>query len=95
MSHDRVRKRHGLNLDEVRDAIEDFAKFGTLIAPTETTRAIPADPDDDIFFECTVAGDASIIVSGDPHLQMVGSYRGIRVLSPTDFLTLLRIQEVE
>jgi len=50
-----------------------------------------ADPDDAMFGECAVAGEADFIVSGDKdQVQAVVSIRGILILSPARFLELLR-----
>lgn len=47
---------------------------------------IANDPDDDKFLACAVAAKASAIISGDPHLLALGSYRGIRIMTPVQFL---------
>ena len=50
-------------------------------------KEIVADPDDDKVLECAVVANATHIVSGDrKHLLPLGSYRGIRVVSPAEFL---------
>ncbi len=50
---------------------------------------ICADPDDDKFLACAVAGEADVIVSGDSHLLTLGSHAGIPILTPAAFLALL------
>jgi len=47
------------------------------------------DPDDDVFLECAVAVDAGYVVSGDADLLTLGSYDGIEILSPAEFLDRL------
>jgi predicted nucleic acid-binding protein len=48
------------------------------------------DPDDAIFAETAVAGEADYLVSGDKgHVQAVGEVRGIPVVSPPRFLEVL------
>lgn len=48
------------------------------------------DPDDAIFAECAVAGEADYLVRGDKeHVQAAVEIRGIPVLSPTRFLEVL------
>ncbi len=49
------------------------------------------DPDDAVFAECAVAGEADCLVSGDQeHVQATGNVRGIPVLSPARFLEVLK-----
>ncbi len=49
------------------------------------------DPDDAIFAECAVAGEAEYLVSVDKErVQAAGKVRGIPVLSPARFLEILQ-----
>ena len=47
--------------------------------------SVSADPDDDAFLACAVAGGAAVVVSGDRHLKAVSGWRGIAVLTPRRF----------
>jgi len=47
------------------------------------------DPNDAIILEAAVAGGANLIVSGDNDLLVLGTFRGIGIVSPTAFLALL------
>jgi putative PIN family toxin of toxin-antitoxin system len=51
-----------------------------------TILAISEDPADNKFIECAVAADAKLIISGDRHLLNLKLFKGIRILSPTEFL---------
>lgn len=44
------------------------------------------DPSDDKFLEAAVAGRAEAIVTGDADLLALDPYRGIRIMSPAEFL---------
>jgi putative PIN family toxin of toxin-antitoxin system len=48
--------------------------------------AIPEDPDDNKFLSAAFDAQAAVIVSGDKHLLTLGSFRGIRILTPAAFL---------
>jgi predicted nucleic acid-binding protein len=50
---------------------------------------LAADPDDTKYLVCAVEGRADFIVSGDHHLTDLGIYRGIRILSPEDFIKMV------
>lgn len=58
----------------------------TLVAPEQTLDVIDCDPDNNMFLECAVVGEAAFIVSGDDHLLDLGDFRGISTVSPADFL---------
>jgi len=47
---------------------------------------IPDDPSDDKFIRSAEAGKARIIISGDDHLLALRSHRGIKILTPAQFL---------
>ena len=63
-----------------------------LVQPTESIKAIEADPTDDRILECAVAAEAEVIVSGDAHLLSLGSFRGIPIQRVADFLASLEDQ---
>lgn len=56
-------------------------------APT-LPEPVCADPDDDKFLACALAGRCRLIVSGDKHLLAVSGYRRIQVLRPRAFVEL-------
>jgi putative PIN family toxin of toxin-antitoxin system len=66
-----------------------LARTAEIITPEMTLNAIAADPDDDRVLECAVSGHADLIVSGDQHLTRLGSFRGIGIVRPVDFLRTL------
>lgn len=57
-----------------------------LVTPEPGIEVVERDPDDDAFLACAVAGDAAYVVSGDDHLLELGSYRGIGVVTPAEFV---------
>ena len=57
--------------------------------PTVVLDAIKEDESDNRYLECAVEGKARYIISGDKHLLELGEYRGIVILSPAAFMTLL------
>ena len=67
--------------------ILSFAKHGT---PTETLDAVPRDNDDNRVLECAVAAGSEVIVTGDLDLLSIGSFRGITIRRPAEFLGSLR-----
>jgi uncharacterized protein len=57
-----------------------------IVTPAISKEPICADPDDDKFFTCAIAGHVSFIVSGDKHLLEKSCFGGISVQKPNDFL---------
>ncbi len=76
--------------DEIDALIKDeILPHFDVVEIIERVSGICRDPDDDIFISCALNADAGYIVTGDRALINVGQYRGIRIISPADFIKLL------
>lgn len=67
---------------------ELFDKIGSLcelIQVEESVNAVDADPDDNKFLSCAVAGNCIMIVSGDAHLLDLKRYHDIQILTSRAF----------
>jgi predicted nucleic acid-binding protein len=52
---------------------------------------ILADPDDDLVIACAVVGQATHLVTYDPHFAVLGGkYQGVHIVDALDFLAVLR-----
>lgn len=69
--------------DLIRGRLEAVA---FVVKPDMVLDAVAEDPDDNRVLECAVAGKADYIVSGDRHLQKLGSYRGVPILTVRQFM---------
>lgn len=84
-----------LGLEGEKELNELLALFGKSFN-IQFTRKTPElsvvldDPDDDKFIECAVALEADYIISGDKALIQVGQYKKIKILSPQDFLKIVK-----
>lgn len=70
--------------------LEFVFSWSRFVQPKETVSVIEDDPDDDKFLSCAIAANASAVISGDPHLLSLGSYRNIPIMPPAQFLDLKR-----
>jgi uncharacterized protein len=60
-----------------------------MVEPDEKIDAVSDDPDDNMFLEAALAGDADYIVSQDNHLLKLKEFRGIKIVRPEEFNKLL------
>ena len=60
-----------------------------LVAPAPLATPVCRDADDDMVLATAVAADATVIVTGDLDLLVLGRYQGIDILTPRDFLSRL------
>jgi putative PIN family toxin of toxin-antitoxin system len=67
-------------------ALTSVVKSVKLVRPRHTVHSIREDPTDDRVLECALACKSKTIVSGDHHLLTLKQFRGIRILTPREFL---------
>ena len=70
-----------------RQVLADYVDATDLVTPLAAPPVIAADPDDDQVIAAALAAQADLIVSGDRHLLALGTYQGIRVVTPAEALT--------
>ena len=76
--------------------IADLLRIGVHVEVSleDIRPVIPDDPDDDLIVACAVVGEATHIVTYDPHFEVLGGeYKGIKVLDGLGFLRLVRGDE--
>lgn len=84
-----VQRYSKMTVAEIDETLLNIQLYGLFVHAPDLNHLVSADPDDDKFLACAVAGEADVIVSGDSHLLTLGSYDGIPILTPAAFLTLL------
>jgi predicted nucleic acid-binding protein len=62
------------------------SQFTHRVEPTIRLGIAKDDPSDDKFAECAVEAGAEAIITGDKDLLRLGSYEGIKMMTPRDFL---------
>lgn len=72
-----------------RQAVALIRHYGEMTALSDPVQGVASDPDDDHVLAAAVSGQAAYIVTGDKPLQSVGSYQGVKIVSPREFLELL------
>jgi hypothetical protein len=80
-----------------RISADNVAALLDLIAGTATLIDVPGDivgiashPEDDLILECSVVAEAAYLVTGDKMLQRLKEFKGIKIVSPREFLDTLR-----
>ena len=81
-----LRTRFGWQEHLLQERIRSLVAIATLVAPRSIPDAVPDDHDDSHIVACALEGRADLIVSGDRHLLGLGSYEGIPIVRPVDFL---------
>jgi putative PIN family toxin of toxin-antitoxin system len=74
--------------------LHSLLREARLVEIWEKVRAC-RDPKDDKFLELAVNGGADCIVSGDDDLLVLDPFKGIQILTPGDFLSVLSGNKAE
>jgi putative PIN family toxin of toxin-antitoxin system len=82
-----LRSRFKLTHQQVNSIIALFHDTFDIVYPAIQHNVIQSDLDDNLFLDAAMEARVEVIVSGDKHLLSLESWRGIRMLSPTEFVT--------
>jgi putative PIN family toxin of toxin-antitoxin system len=86
----RLRTRYGYAPADIRQFCDDLAAAAALVTDLPAGRFVPNDPKDDPIIATALAAGAAYLVTGDRlHLLPLGTFEGIRIVTPRAFLDLL------
>jgi putative PIN family toxin of toxin-antitoxin system len=75
------------NPADITDAVDQVLGFSRYVHADYTLDVVPSDPDDNRVIECALKARSDTIVTGDTDLLVLGSFRGIMIVNPSDFLS--------
>jgi len=79
-----------LSPGEAEEVVQAVAADAEVVAPRQLPAPVCRDPDDDMVLATALAANATAIVSGDQDLLVLGTFKGIPILTPRGCLVLLR-----
>jgi putative PIN family toxin of toxin-antitoxin system len=82
-----LRAKLKLPADAVALLIEEVRLLGTVVEPHGSVAVIRGKESDNRILECAVEAEADVIVTGNmKHIRPLGSFQGIGILTPREFL---------
>jgi putative PIN family toxin of toxin-antitoxin system len=84
----RIRIKYDLSEDVIEDILATIAVRGQLVIPSRRIN-VCRDPDDNMFIEAALAGDASVVVTGDDDLLALRKFESVQFVTPKIFLGML------
>lgn len=81
----RVLDKLGYKRQEAREAKTLLESRMIMVTPVGLGNRVSRDPDDDAILGTAIAGSCRCIVTGDEDLLVLKKYRGIDIISPTEF----------
>jgi len=73
---------------EMKQSVQKISAIAQIIIPVTQLSIVPEDPDDNKVMECAVDGKVNYFLTKDKHLLKIKNYRGIKILTPEEFLEL-------
>jgi len=92
LHYPRLQQRYHLREQDIQRFLRLLRRQAIEVAPSGELTVIERDPADNRYLECGIAGNASVIVTGDQHLLELGEYEGVQILTPAGFLALLKLE---
>lgn len=86
----RIRERYHVPTDTKEALVGMLQKFSVTVAVRDVPPVVARDPNDDVILAYALSGNADYIVSRDDDLLALSEYRGIPILTPEQFLAILR-----
>ncbi len=88
LTYPKIRKRLIASDEELKNFVQLLSTVAIITPDTLNLPPLDADPDDTKYLVCAVEGHADFIISGDHHLTDLAMYRGIRIVTPGDFIRI-------
>lgn len=86
----KLHSKFNLPEDKVEMLVDILLAFSTLVEPKVRLNVVKADASDNKIIECAVEGKAEYVVSGDAHLLEMREYEGIKIMTPSRILEILK-----
>ena len=88
-----IRNRYTYSSDTVEIFIGYLRDISTVVTQLPEIHVIERDPKDDMIIACAVAASANYVISRDRDLLDLGNYRQIQIVTPKEFMQILRSGE--
>lgn len=85
----RIQRKITLPEDKIQVFLSSIQRISIVVENLPSLQVIEDDPDDNVILACAMKAKVDYLVSGDNHLRKLGSYKGIRIVSPAEFLAIL------
>ncbi len=72
--------------EQARKVLSTIREFTRVVGPKEKIAVLKEDEADNRILECAIEAKAHVIITGDKHFQALGTFRGIAIMSPREFL---------
>ncbi len=78
-----------LTEDQQKNISASISELADIVHTTGEVDLIADDPSDNMILETALKGNAKFIISGDEHLLKVKAFKGIKIVTATEYLSRL------
>lgn len=82
--------RNRLDIQQIECRLSDVRSLVKPVEPVDDVHGVAEDDEDDLVLATAVAANADYLVTVDKYPRRIGEFRGIRIVSPRQFLGLMR-----
>jgi putative PIN family toxin of toxin-antitoxin system len=90
LEYPRVRKRYRYADEAVTEYVALLRVVSQVVIDLPKIKPVVRDPNDDMIIACASKAGAEYIVTRDKDLLTLGSYQGMDIVSPEEFVNLLK-----
>jgi putative PIN family toxin of toxin-antitoxin system len=91
LNRPRIRNRYAsITAESIAASVNVLRQRGDLVQVGHVPRIVHDDPDDDVTLACALDANVDYVVTRDQHLLRLTRHQTIPILSPSDFLPVLR-----
>jgi len=84
----KLKQKFKWSQNQIFTVIKTLIKSTKAVQPKIKIRVVKMDKSDDKIIEAAVTGRVNYIVSGDQHLLKIKQYQKIKIVAPTEFLSI-------
>ena len=84
------RPKFGFSFLQTELSFKQLLTFSGVIVPTVSILSVKQDPSDNKILECAISGKVDFIISGDHHLIELNAFKGIPIITSSEFLERLK-----
>lgn len=89
LSYPKISKKYGVSKDMIRDTVLALREHGVLISPRDTVKLL-GDEMDNHLLALASEGKADFLVTGDAEIVDLGQINSTKIVSPKQFLGILK-----
>ena len=90
LTYPHIREQYFYSNRQVAMFCQGLRDATNLVAKIPVIKVVANDPNDDMVVACAIKAKAQYIVTRDDDILVIGKYKGIKIVTPEDFMEVLR-----